>query len=335
MRIALIRLSSFGDILCTGPAVRAVSKRFPDAELVYITSDGFSDLAYSLPGVKRVISINKSGKNFDQALKNLSEEEAFDCVADLQGSAKSKKITKTLNPKKYVVDKPPRIRRSILLATRIRLGDFLPVPERMLKVLSPWGVKDDGQGLLLNMEASLSKTVLEEFGRDIDRALVLVPGAKHKTKKWPGEYWVDLIKKLEGRFSFVIIGSDEDNLPLLDSFVSDRKDCLNLCGKTGILEAAAVIEHASAVISGDTGPMHMAVALGKPLVAIFGPTVKEFGFYPFRAKRCKILEKEMWCRPCSAHGSAYCWLKHHKCLREISPQNVVEALDEILGVEEI
>jgi heptosyltransferase-2 len=71
--------------------------------------------------------------------------------------------------------------------------------------------------------------------------------------------------------------------------------------------------------------MHLAVATGTPVVALFGPTVREFGFYPFRA-RAEVLERDLWCRPCTAHGSAHCPLAHHNCLETIVPSEVMDAM---------
>ena len=72
----------------------------------------------------------------------------------------------------------------------------------------------------------------------------------------------------------------------------------------------------------------MAVAVSTPLVAIFGPTVEEYGFFPFRAK-AKVLQRNIWCRPCSAHGTERCPLGHHRCMREIQPGDVIRALEEL------
>ena len=76
--------------------------------------------------------------------------------------------------------------------------------------------------------------------------------------------------------------------------------------------------------------MHMATAVGTPVVALFGPTVRQFGFFPYRA-RALVLERELPCRPCSYHGGPACPLGHHRCLRDISPDEVARGVEAMEG----
>ena len=84
------------------------------------------------------------------------------------------------------------------------------------------------------------------------------------------------------------------------------------------------------VVSGDTGVMHMATGVGTPVVALFGPTVSQFGFLPYRA-RSLVLERTLDCRPCSATGTASCPLGHHRCLADITPADVVAAVERLVA----
>src|SRR5437899_2252102 len=84
------------------------------------------------------------------------------------------------------------------------------------------------------------------------------------------------------------------------------------------------------IASGDTGVMHMATGVGTPVVALFGPTVSQFGFLPYRA-RSLVLERTLDCRPCSATGTASCPLGHHRCLADITPADVVAAVERLVA----
>lgn len=88
---------------------------------------------------------------------------------------------------------------------------------------------------------------------------------------------------------------------------------------------AALLKRARALISGDTGAMHLATAVGTPVVALFGPTVEAFGFFPYHAK-ATVLQRDLACRPCSAQGGPACPLRHHRCLQDLQPAEVLEAL---------
>jgi heptosyltransferase-2 len=96
-------------------------------------------------------------------------------------------------------------------------------------------------------------------------------------------------------------------------------------GQFSLLGSAALLRRAAAVAAGDTGLMHLATAVGTPVIALYGPGVEPLGFFPWRAA-ARVLEQDLPCRPCSAHGSARCPLGHHRCLRDISPIEVAEAL---------
>jgi heptosyltransferase-2 len=88
---------------------------------------------------------------------------------------------------------------------------------------------------------------------------------------------------------------------------------------------AALLKRARALVSGDTGVMHLSTAVGVPVVALYGPTVEHFGFFPYHAKAA-ILQREIGCRPCSAHGGPACPLTHHRCMQDLLPDQVLEAL---------
>jgi heptosyltransferase-2 len=103
----------------------------------------------------------------------------------------------------------------------------------------------------------------------------------------------------------------------------------SLAGALGLQETGAVIRRSEALISGDTGVMHMATGVGTPVVALFGPTVRQFGFFPYRSP-ASVVELKLPCRPCSAHGTRRCPLGHHHCMRQIVPDLVFPALAEAL-----
>ena len=91
-----------------------------------------------------------------------------------------------------------------------------------------------------------------------------------------------------------------------------------------------MLKRAAALISGDTGVMHMATGVGTPVVALFGPTVRQFGFFPYNA-HASVVERNLECRPCSSHGGPECPLEHHLCMREILPDMVFTTLTRTLA----
>jgi heptosyltransferase-2 len=105
---------------------------------------------------------------------------------------------------------------------------------------------------------------------------------------------------------------------------------VNAAGEFSLQETGACLARAKVLISGDTGVMHMAAGVGTPVVALFGPTVELFGFFPY-TRRAEVLELDLDCRPCSAMGTERCPLGHHRCLEEIFPEQVAAAVQRLVA----
>jgi heptosyltransferase-2 len=100
---------------------------------------------------------------------------------------------------------------------------------------------------------------------------------------------------------------------------------VSAAGRFGLQMTGAVLRRAKALVSGDTGVMHMATGVGTPVVALFGPTVEAFGFFPY-TRRAEVLQLDLGCRPCSSKGGPVCPLGHHHCLVRIAPDEVYAAV---------
>ena len=175
--------------------------------------------------------------------------------------------------------------------------------------------------------------------------VVIAMGAKHFNKCWLAPYWNSLIEKLkEENYQVVVIGTEEDSkilagykraaknasLDLTGKLNLEETAGLDLTGKLNLEETAGLLKEAQVLITGDSAPLHLAEALGTPVVALFGPTVREFGFTPF-LENSVLLEKELNCRPCSAHGKKKCTHKTEKqCMCLITPQEVWETVELVL-----
>src|SRR5438094_671589 len=132
--------------------------------------------------------------------------------------------------------------------------------------------------------------------------VALAPGAAHATKRWSVAHWSALIEQLRaGSYRPVVIGGPEDRGLAQQLVAGDA--AASAAGEFSLQETGALLARAAVAVSGDTGVMHMATGVGTPVVALFGPTVEQFGFFPYRA-RTAVLQRELACRPCSATGTA-------------------------------
>ncbi|SBV95614.1 Glycosyl transferase, family 9 [uncultured delta proteobacterium] len=181
---------------------------------------------------------------------------------------------------------------------------------------------------LTDAERMRAKSFLANLFRDgvlkntfdpLSRCVALHPFAAHAHKAWPGDRYKELVREFEKKgIPWVALGQGEALFP------GDPRD---LTGKTTLRESAALLAACSVLVSGDSGPMHLATAVGTPVIGLFGPTTREWGFFP-SGPRDRVLESDMPCRPCSLHGRKQC--PHGgECLGRIDAAAVLAALEEV------
>lgn len=328
MRIGIVRFSSLGDIVLTSPALRALHQAFPDASLEFITTRPYRELAEALPHVTKVHTLHRWGHDFFGDAEALKAR-AFDRLADLQGSPRSRKLRKILQVPDTLIFTPPRIRRLIYILGRVKIGEFPPVPVRYIQALRSWGVEADDSGLEVSIPDELLQQITEKWPVLQDQPIIIVPGAKHPTKQWPGDYWIDLIQRRKND-NIILVGKPDPITDYIAEQTAENSNIVNLVGKTTILELAAVMHYARCVVTVDTGPMHLAAAAGVPVAAIFGSTDETLGFYPYHHRDLVVLEHHLACRPCHPHGWKRCPLGHHRCMRLSRPETVVAAMDKLM-----
>ena len=157
------------------------------------------------------------------------------------------------------------------------------------------------------------------------KLILLQPGARWQNKRWPVEHFAELVRLLALKFPgarFAILGGTDDH-PLGEIISqSRRRSCLNLCGQTSLPEMVEWIRRGDVMVTNDTGPMHAAAALGKPLVALFGPTEpRRTGPY---GQLENVLRLDLPCSPCLK--SVCHFEKTDECLRGISPARALAAV---------
>jgi lipopolysaccharide heptosyltransferase II len=336
-RILVIRFSSLGDILLTAPAIRALRRRFPESRLELLVAQEFRDAAGLIPGVDRILTFDR--RSGFAGLWTLRAEltRRYAVLVDLQNSFRSAFLRATTFPTLWVRAKRYRFTRWLLVTFKWnRYHRSLPVPLRYLDALAIFGVHDDQQALDLSVPPVIQEwaaAFLDEQKLDHSGFAVLCPGAKHFTKRWPEERWRELGAALatSGIRSLIVGGNDErDLVERLTTAISESVAVINRT----IPEVAALMEKAGVVISNDSGLMHLAAGVAAPVVAIFGPTVEEFGFYPFRAT-AEIFEHKLYCRPCTAIGGPRCPEKHFRCMLETTASTVLDAARRHLEDKEI
>jgi lipopolysaccharide heptosyltransferase II len=162
------------------------------------------------------------------------------------------------------------------------------------------------------------------------RFAAFAPGSVWGTKRWP--YYAELAAALD-RTSVIVGGVDD--VPLADLIAAAAPGrAVSAAGALSLRGSAALIERAAVLVTNDSAPLHLATAVGTPVVALFGPTVPEFGFGPRGAGDVTLGMDELACRPCSSHGPEICPLGHHRCMRELSVDIVAKAVTTLASAED-
>jgi len=176
------------------------------------------------------------------------------------------------------------------------------------------------------------RTATEGFLREHgirERFVALAPGSIWGSKRWP--HYSELAERLAGSVGIVVVGGPEDAGLAADITAAVARSggqAVSGCGRLTIRQSAEAIRRAAVLVTNDSAPLHFAQAVDTPTVAIFGSTVTSFGFGP-RGPRDRVVQLDgLPCRPCSAHGPPSCPLGHHLCMKSLSVQDVLQAIEE-------
>ena len=170
--------------------------------------------------------------------------------------------------------------------------------------------------------------IWRELEKD-DFRLVMAPGARHFTKRWPPGYYAALIRMMfekQGSKTLLVGGPEEVSLISSIQKQAGQKISRNLAGELSLSETFALIRQAPFFLSNDSGLMHAAAAFQIPQIAIFGSTTRELGFFPLNPKALLLENSGLACRPCSHIGKSKCPRGHFKCMQEITPEMVAEKI---------
>jgi heptosyltransferase-2 len=304
LSILLVRFSSIGDILLTTPLVRALRRRHPEARLVFVTKRGMAPLVAENPHLSEVVTLapDEPVRDLARRLRALAPTHGLDLHSSLRTAA-----LRWLVHCRWRGYSKRKIARTMLIATKLDLyGRAVPIAERYFEAARDLDVRPDGLGPEFFLAASARERVAAWLAA---RGLGDAPLAA---------------ERLRGAGLVPVIVGGPDDRGVAQQLAAGGHG-VSAAGELSLQETGALIARARCAVSGDTGVMHMATGVHTPVVALFGPTVRQFGFFPYQAKSA-VLERPLDCRPCSAMGSRRCPLGHHRCLVDIAPGEVAAAV---------
>lgn len=304
---AVIRLGALGDVVIASSLVQALASA--GYRVTLVTEERFMPLAAAMPGLHDVAAFDRRRHRGLSGLRKLGHSVgAVDLVVDLQHKVRTSIL------KRYI---DARQRRALVLrdavdGLRALLGRDRIIDDRH-QIEIAFDVVRDLVPLAIPPEPQL---VLDAPRR---HQVALAPGAAHAAKRWPAERFGRLARRLEnaGWPVVVIIGPDEEGL--LREIEAAAKGRLASTLGGGVDRVLGVCAESQLVIANDTGPGHVAAALGTPVLAIFGPT-SETRWRP--RGPATIVSVKLECRPCTNHGVEVCPLQHHCCMQAIPVSRV-------------
>lgn len=322
MKIVLYQTAFLGDLILTTPLIESVKSIFPDSHLTVITKPFGRQVLKNNPFVDELIIFDKNKNPTLWLIKQLYKK--FDIAISPHRSHRASYVLFLSKiPKRVGFD---RAGFSFLYTDRApHRFDGTHEIDRNLSLLKVFKEYDENivkklPALYLDKE---EENHYQTFGLADKDYVVIAPGSKWETKRWTSRGFFEVAFGLSKQHQVVFLGSDEDR-DFIDKILSyGNLNVVDLTGKTNLRQSFSIIKHAKLLISNDSSPVHMAVAFGTPVVDIYGPTVKDFGFYPYR--NGVVVEIEgLKCRPCGLHGHRRCPTGTHECMTKITPQMVLE-----------
>jgi heptosyltransferase-2 len=341
--ILLIRFSSLGDLVLTTPIYRELRKVYPNSRLTLLTSEGFGRVLENNPHLDEIIYHHRKETRND--LENLIDQlrlQKFDLIYDIHNSLRSRWIGWQLKrhapkPEHWLIEK-----RTLARELQIRFGwaQFFNGKSQREQWLEPLRRHHTGA---LSTKTELFPSVADKNyvkawlnQNDLqDKPFVCIgASASFPLKCWPLQNFKKLIENIiQSGISVVLVGTNgEIETEELAEYFRGSQNVFCAAGMFTILQSAALLEMANAVVANDTSIIHLAEAMRTPSIALFGPTVKEFGYAPMLAQS-RLMETDLAlrCRPCSRTGKGTCKNRQQQiCMYSISTQKVWDAAQLLL-----
>jgi heptosyltransferase-2 len=322
----VVQTSFLGDTILTTPLLAQLAHRGP---VDVVTTPAAASVLKGHPAVRKVIVYDKrdthAGLIGFLTMRSRLRAGAYDTAYLAQGSLRSALLV-------WAARIPERIgfatsSGSRFYTTRVAYRDDLHHAARLLLLSRPNGREPTEEEMRPSLAPSTAeRDVVDQLLRSHavqpgERLIALAPGSVWATKRWP--YYPELARALAESGRIVIVGGPGDRA-LAKEIVATVPNAVDATGELPLLASAELIGRCAVIVTNDSAPLHLASAMGTPTVAIFGPTVPEFGFGPLAPVKVVLGHESLACRPCHRHGPKRCPLTHFRCMRELSVEAVAE-----------
>ena len=329
-RILISRLRYMGDVVLTTPCVRSLKASFPGATIDYLAQAPYGEVLFENPFLSRVISVDFRSVGTSGSLRLMWEllRSRYDLAIDLLSNPRSALLTASTLARRRVgtyhlsrswaynvnVRVPPSVRSAVEHHMEHLRALGIQAPASRPEVFVSDDEKKQGERLL-------SAAGIESPARTV----LLQPGAKWQAKRWPAKRFAELARALSkgGLRAALLAGPGEE--PYARSVFSGRPEFPVVSG-LGLREMVCALSAAAGYAGNDGGPAHVAAALGKPTVVVFGPGEPDIWFPYGVGGKAVCLYEEIACRPCHLH---FC--EHVRCLEAVSVERVASEVSRLVA----
>ena len=324
-RVLILQTAFLGDVVLATPMAESIKNLHPEWEVDFLTTPESGALLENNPNISRILTYdkNKSERGVKGFLSKISEIEAgaYDIALIPHRSIRSAALVRFAGiPQRVGFDKSAGY---FLFTERVKYENELHEVERNLKLVES-----------LNLSVSKVKPRLYPSSNDLKKSekilkssaklknkpiIAIAPGSIWPTKRWPIDNYIELAGMLvKDGFGVVVLGGEKDKA-LFEKISMEGVEIF--AGTATLLESAALLKKCEALVTNDSAPLHFAVAVDTPVVAIFGATAPKFGFYPYNSDDI-VIERELPCRPCAIHGGMKCPIGTFECMLDIGAEEV-------------
>lgn len=334
-RIAIVKPSALGDIVHALPVLTALRRRFPDARITWIVNRSYEELLRGHPDLDATLSFDRgalrrgmvstamTAVRFARTLRG----NKFDLAIDLQGLFRSGVMTFATGASRRVGLSTAREGAASFYT------DVIPTPglreahavDRCWRMAEALGAGDEPKVFRLPIDPTAAAWVNEQLSEFERPWIVAVPGSRWLTKRWPTDHFAALIREAQSRHggTAVLLGAPDEAALASEISSSLGEPYVDLAGRTSLSQLAAVISRADVVLANDSGPLHIAAALGRPIVAPYTCTeIRLHGPYSAQGAVATTVEcRGSYIRNCS----------HLSCMTELTPGRLFGPLHEALA----
>jgi heptosyltransferase II len=329
MKALVVQTSFVGDVVLTTPLLTRLAEY---GEVDVLTTPAGAAVLQNHPAVREAIPYDKNGRDRGIGgmlrLARALHSRRYDAAYFAQGSIRSSTLG-------MLAEIPVRIgfgtsTGRMFYTHRVAYRPHVHHAARLCDLTNDPTVERGGLPRPMVYPSAADEAAVDALLTNVGhRPLVaLAPGSRWGTKRWP--YFAELAAALPDTVALAIVGDTREAEAATKIEKAARGIVVNGVGHLSILGSAALIKRARALVTNDSAPQHLATAVNTPTIAIFGPTVPDFGFGPLAERSQTIELTGLSCRPCDRHGPERCPLGHWRCMRELTVDDVTAVIDRLL-----